>query len=163
MASLSEELERQVFQPIKMWVALTLESKLKDAALPGMTGALAEGVSVSIEGTKLRVHVTGPAHIYAYDWEFGKQVDPNAVFTHTYTRRSKSGQLLTVKRTYKNGMKPQKVPKKMAGGGNPWRVYPEMENPGTGKFRQAFEDTMSEFRLHAPRILPDIIQITSLD
>ena len=163
MGSLSEELERQVFNVLEQWIITRLTANLKEAALPGFSGNLSEGVQVRREGDLLQVIVTGPAAEYAYKWEFGLTVDPNAVHTSTYTRRTQSGQLQTITRTYKNGMKPHKVPKKMAGGGDPWRGYAEEDSPGTGKFQQAFMDTMEQLGMEAGRILPREIEITSID
>ena len=163
MGSLSEELQRQVYDVLEQWIITRLTENLKQAALPGFSGNLSEGVQVRKFGDRLQVVVTGPAAEYAYKWEFGMTADPSAVWRSTYTRRTRSGQLQQVTRTYTGGMKPHQVPKKMAGGGDPWRVYAEKDSPGTGKFRQAFIDTMEQLGAEAGRILPQHIEITSLD
>ena len=163
MGSLSEELERQVFNVLEQWIITRLTENLKQAALPGFSGNLSEGVTVRKKGDLLQVTVTGPASEYAYKWEFGFTADTSATHTSTYTKRSRSGQLQRITRTYTGGQKPHQVPKKMAGGGNPWRVYAEQDSPGTGKFQQAFIDTMEQLTAEAGRILPKELEITSLD
>ena len=161
--NLSTAIQEHVVEAIQNWIVERLGDNLRLAALPGITGVLAESVHVRLEGTRMQVYVDGPAQSYADEWEFGRVADPSAIFTHTYTKRTQSGQLQRIRRTYTRGMKPQMVPKKMAGGGNAWRTYPVADRPGTGKFRQAFKDTMEELRDNIPRILPREITVTSLD
>jgi len=163
MGSLSDELKRNVYDVLETWIINRLTQNLKEAALPGFTGALSEGVQVRHTGDTLQVVVTGPAAEYAYKWEFGFKADPSATHTSTYTRRSRSGQLQRITRTYTGGQKPHQVPKKMGGGGDTWRVYAEGDSPGSGKFQQAFIDTMEQLAQEAGRILPRELEITSLD
>ena len=163
MGSLSEELQRQVYDVLEQWIITRLTENLKQAALPGFSGNLSEGVQVRREGDRLQVVVTGPAAEYAYKWEFGFVADPSSTYTSTYTRRTQSGKLQQVTGTDKGGMRPRRVPKKMAGGGEQFRVYAEQDSPGTGKFQQAFIETMEQLGAEAGRILPQHIEITSLD
>ena len=66
MGSLSEELQRQVYDVLEQWIITRLTENLKQAALPGFSGNLSEGVQVRREGDRLQVVVTGPAAEYAY-------------------------------------------------------------------------------------------------
>ena len=161
--NLTTAIEKLIIDRITDWIIQRLGENLRLAALPGETGLLAESVYVRFVGSTIQVFVDGPAESYAWEWEFGKIADPKATFTHTYSKRSRSGNLQRIRRTYRGGMKPQPVPKKEGGGGNPWRTFPVRDRKGTGKFRQAFKDTMQELHEEIPRFLPNTITVTSLD
>jgi len=161
--NLSTAIQEHVVDRLTEWIHQRLGENLRLAALPGDTGLLSESVYVRFVGSTLQVYVDGPAESYAWEWEFGRKADPGAEFSHIYFKRSRSGNLQRIHRTYKGGMKPQPVPKKEGGGGNPWRTFPVRDRQGTGKFQQAFRDTMQELKEEIPRILPRQITVTSLD
>ena len=88
----------------------------------------------------------------------------NRKVVQTYTRHTSTGKAVTVTRTY-TGMRPQKLWKKSAGGGNPWRVVPMYPRPPMEITAKAMAEV-----LEGPSLLaiakgsfPSTMEITSLD
>ena len=86
----------------------------------------------------------------------------NRKVVQTYTRRTSTGKSITVKRTY-TGMRPQKLWKKSAGGGNPWRVVPMYPRPPMELTQKVIQKVMQGIVNKAKSLLPSTIQITSFD
>jgi hypothetical protein len=86
----------------------------------------------------------------------------NRKVTQTYTRRTSTGKSITVSRTY-TGMRPQKLWKKSAGGGNPWRVVAMYPRPPMGLTAKVMGKVLKSIGTKAKSILPSTIEITSFD
>ena len=159
MASLTEA----VYQIVSQFLN-DLVPEIKDYLVsntPNKTGATRKSIVAKPSGQCQWV-ITG-SYMLA-QLERGDDPDiMNRKIVQQYTRHTSTGKSITVERTY-TGQRPQKLWKKSAGGGNPWRVVPITPRPPMEITAKTMEQVLGEGLMAiAKKSFPSTIEITSLD
>ena len=164
MASLSEQITLLIGGPITVKIATLIHETLtkRGGIVPVKSGSTIGSIKLNTKGAN-GFSITGNSNLKKL--EMGDDPDiANRKYTQKVSRRLRTGKVLSYERSY-TGMRPQKMWKKSAGGGNPWRVVPIYPRPPMNITGQAVGEALRQLMEGGQykRILPEVIEITSLD
>lgn len=164
MSSLSSQITLLIGGPITVKIATLIHATLtkRGGIVPVKSGSTIGSIKLNTKGAN-GFTITGNSNLKKL--EMGDDPDiANRKYTQKVSRRLRTGKVLSYERTY-TGERPQKMWKKSAGGGNPWRIIPVSPRPPMHLTEQAVGEALRQLMEGGQykQILPDVIEITSLD
>ena len=160
MPSIKDEIESKIITPVAKRTMDVIMQILQNNA-PEVTGNLKRSLYTRQVG-RFRWSIFGPK--YALDVERGTPDRSSETWTRRHRHRY-NGRWTWVERTY-HGQRPMKITKKLAGGGNPWRIVNMVGKEGTRFIRRSLRETFQRLFGRQGEIkneLPDVIVVTSLE